>query len=44
MYEIKIEDVYEGFTRDKEMCHFSNYSPSSKTMIIHANESLKNER
>ena len=26
MYEIKIEDVYEDFSKDKEMFNFSNYS------------------
>ena len=25
MYEIKTEDVYKGFIRDKEMFAFSNY-------------------
>ena len=26
MYEIKTENVYEDFSRDKEMFDFSNYS------------------
>ena len=26
MYEIKTEDVYEDFSKDKEMFHFSNCS------------------
>ena len=26
MYEIKIEDVYEDFSNDKEMFHLCNYS------------------
>ena len=30
MYEIKTEDVYEGFNSDKEMFDFSNYSTKSK--------------
>ena len=30
MYEIKTEDVYEGFSNDKEMFDFSNYSFKSK--------------
>ena len=30
MYEIKIEDVYEDFSSDKEMFDFSNYSTKSK--------------
>ena len=30
MYEIKSEDVYEGFRKDKEIFHFSNYSAKSK--------------
>ena len=30
MHEIKIEDVYEDFSKDKEMFDFSNYSASSK--------------
>ena len=30
MYEIKIEDVYESFSSDKEMFNFSNYSTNSK--------------
>ena len=25
MYEIKVEDVYENFSKDKEMFDFSNY-------------------
>ena len=29
-YEIKIEDVYEDFSSDKEMFDFSNYSTKSK--------------
>ena len=30
MYEIKTEDVYEDFSKDKEMFDFSNYSAKSK--------------
>ena len=30
MYKIKTEDVYEDFSRDKEMFDFSNYSSKSK--------------
>ena len=30
MYEIKIEDVYEDFSNDKETFDFSNYSTQSK--------------
>ena len=30
MYEIKSEDVYENFRKDKEMFNFSNYSTKSK--------------
>ena len=30
MYEIKTEDVYKGFSNNKEMFHFSNYSTKSK--------------
>ena len=30
MYEIKSEDVYEDFSKDKEMFDFSNYSAESK--------------
>ena len=30
MYEIKIEDVYEDFSCNKEMFDFSNYSAKSK--------------
>ena len=30
IYEIKIEDVYEDFSKDKEMFDFSNYSVKSK--------------
>ena len=30
MYEIKTEDVFEGFSSKKEMFHFSNYFPKSK--------------
>ena len=29
MYEIKIQDVYEDFSNDKEMFDFSNYSAKS---------------
>ena len=25
VYEIKTEDVYEGFSKDKEILNFSNY-------------------
>ena len=30
MYYIKIKDVYEGFSKDKKMFDFSNYSAKSK--------------
>ena len=30
MYQIKTEDVYENFSKDKEMFDFSNYSAKSK--------------
>ena len=30
MYEIKTKDVYEDFSKDKEMLDFSNYSAQSK--------------
>ena len=30
LYEIKTEDVYEDFSKDKEMFHFSNCSAKSK--------------
>ena len=30
MYEIKIEDLYEDFSKDKEMFDLSNYSAKSK--------------
>ena len=30
MYEIKTKDVYETFSRDKEMFYFSNCSTKSK--------------
>ena len=30
MYEIKIDDVYEDFSKDKEMFDFSGYSVNSK--------------
>ena len=30
MYEITTEDVYEHFSKDKEMFDFSNYSTKSK--------------
>ena len=30
MYEIKTEDVYEGFSSNKEKFDFSNYSTKSK--------------
>ena len=29
MYKIKIEHVYEGFSKDREMFDFSNYSAKS---------------
>ena len=37
MYGIKTEDVYEGFSSDKEMFGFSNYSIKSKR-CNHSNE------
>ena len=30
MHEIKTEDVYEGFSKHKEMFDFSNFSAKSK--------------
>ena len=30
MHENKPEEVYEDFSKDKEMFHFSNYSPKPK--------------
>ena len=30
MYEIKTEDVYGGFSKDKEIFDFSNYNVKSK--------------
>ena len=30
MYEIKTGDIYEDFSKDKEMFEFSNYSADSK--------------
>ena len=30
MYEIKTEDVYEDFSKDKDMFDFSDYSAKSK--------------
>ena len=30
MHEVKTEDVYENFSKDKEMFDFSNYSIKSK--------------
>ena len=30
MYQIKTEDVYKDFSKDKEMPDFSNYSTKSK--------------
>ena len=30
MYQIKTEDVYKDFSKDKEMLDFSNYSTKSK--------------
>ena len=30
MYEIKIEDLYEYFSKDREMFDFGNYSGESK--------------
>ena len=30
MYEIKTKEVYENFSKDKQMLGFSNYSTKSK--------------
>ena len=30
MYQLKTEDVYEDFSKDKEIFDFSNYSAKSK--------------
>ena len=38
MYEIKTEDVYEHFSSDKEMFHFSNYS--TKSIYYHNSNEL----
>ena len=34
MYEIKTEDLYEEFSKDKEMFGFSNYSAESKNYDV----------
>ena len=36
MYQIKTQDVYKNFSRDKEMFDFSNYS-SQNIMVIRTN-------
>ena len=41
MYEIKTEDIYEDFNRNKEMFDFSSYLAKSKYMIIQTNYSLE---
>ena len=38
MYEIETEDVYEGFSNDKEMFDFSNYSTNQNIMVIEKNQ------
>ena len=40
MYEIKTEDVYEDFSKDKEMFDFSYYSASQNIMVIQPNQLL----
>ena len=37
MYEIKTEDVYEDFSKDKEMFDFSNYSTKSNIIMVQTN-------
>ena len=34
MYVIKAEDIYEDFSKDKEMLDFSSYSDKSGFMMI----------
>ena len=34
MYEIKTEDIYEYFSKDKEMSDFSDYSLGQNIMMI----------
>ena len=41
MYEIKTEDIYEDFNRNKEMFDFSSNLAKSKYMIIQTNYSLE---
>ena len=38
MNEIKTEDVYGDFSKDKEMFGFSNYSASRKIVMIQTNQ------
>ena len=33
MHEIKMNDVYEGFSNDKKMFHFSNYIAEWKLLL-----------
>ena len=37
MYKIKAEDVYEDFSKYKEMFDFSNYSRKSDFMMVQTN-------
>ena len=37
MYETKTKDVYEDFSREKEMFDSSSYSTSQSSMIIQTN-------
>ena len=41
MYQIKTENVHEGFSSDKDMFDFSNYS--TKSIMIQTNYHWKNE-
>ena len=36
-YEIKTKDVYEDFSKDKEMFDFSNYLASQNVLMIQTN-------
>ena len=40
MNELKTEDVYGDFSKDKEMFGFSNYSASRKNVMIQTNQWL----
>ena len=38
MYEIKTKDVYEDFSKNKEMFDFSNYLASQNVLMIQTNQ------